>query len=213
MSNIFKYFAIGALAIGLIFGKYIGRWIVDLVDNTDTRVNIGKPFVSTYLNHCDTIHLVMKNFTTKLENFRVKGSYKISQADNTAYIDKQTLNFFDDKERKYFCIYYFFPNNSFNSQMYDTFLSDIEPNGTKIIATLNRNELNDDTYGTKWKPVPIVYYEVPAKLNSFYNLVANEGKSNYASEVEFKSYITNYNVRNYLSYIKSKFDFEKMFGK
>lgn len=213
MNNILKYFAIGALAIGLIFGKYIGRWIVNLIDNPDTRVNIGKPFVLTYLNHCDTVHLVMRNLTTKLEDFKVKGAFNISNADNTAYLDKQTANFFDYKSKKYFCIYYFFPNNSFTSQMYDTFLSDIDQNGVKIIATINRVELADETYGTKLKPIPIVYYDVPDKMNSFYNLVADEGKSNYSNENEFKSYMTNYNVRNYISYVKSRPDFEKMFGR
>lgn len=50
-------------------------------------------------------------------------------------------------------------------------------------------------------------------MNSFYALVADEGESLYSNEIDFKSYMMNYNVRNYLSYVKSKHDFEKMFGK
>ncbi|GGI29511.1 hypothetical protein ACFOWC_17760 [Pedobacter mendelii] len=57
-----------------------------------------------------------------------------------------------------------------------------------------------------------MYYEVPEKMNSFYSLVDDEGKSNYSTEAEFKIYMTNYNIRNYLSYVKSQADFEKMFG-
>ncbi|MFD2338184.1 hypothetical protein [Pedobacter mendelii] len=49
-------------------------------------------------------------------------------------------------------------------------------------------------------------------MNSFYSLVDDEGKSNYSTEAEFKIYMTNYNIRNYLSYVKSQADFEKMFG-
>ncbi|MET0571053.1 MAG: hypothetical protein ABWZ79_06480 [Pedobacter agri] len=198
MNKILKYFAVGALAVGLIFGKYIGRWIVNLIDNPDTRVNIGKPFVLTYLNQCDTMHLVMRNFTTKLKDFKVRGGFDISNADNTAYLDKQTTGFFDKKRGKYFCIYYFFPNNSISSQMYETFLSDIDQSGAIIIAYVNRVELGDNTYGTKLKPIPIVYYDVPAKMNSFYNLVADEGKSNYSNENEFKSYMCVFFICNFI---------------
>ncbi len=213
MKNILKYGAFGLLGIGLFFGKYIGRWIVNVMDNPDTRINNGKPYVQQYLNNCDTLHLIMKNFTTKLDDFEVKGSFNLSQADNTAYLDKQTSVFFDGKSNKYYCIYYFFSSNSMSSQMYDTFISDVDKNGANIIATVNKNELSDVTYGTKQKPVPIIYYEVPGKMNSFYSLVEDEGKSSYSNEAEFKVYMTNYNIRNYLSYVKSKADFEKMFDK
>ncbi|GGI29505.1 hypothetical protein [Pedobacter mendelii] len=213
MKNILKYGAIAAIGIGLFFGKYLGRWIVNIIDNPDTRVNNGKPYVKQYLNNCDTLHLTMKNFTDTNSYFEVQGKFDLSKDDNTAYIDKYEITFYNPVVKKYFCAYYFFPMNSMNSQMYNIFTGDINQNGTNIIATVNKQELADPTYGTKEKPVPIVYYEVPEKMNSFYSLVDDEGKSNYSTEAEFKIYMTNYNIRNYLSYVKSQADFEKMFGK
>ncbi len=57
MKNILKYVAIGALGIGLFFDKYLGRWIVNMIDNPDTRINNGKPYIQTYSKNCDTIRL------------------------------------------------------------------------------------------------------------------------------------------------------------
>ena len=213
MKSILKYSAIVALGIGLFFGKYLGRWIVNFIDNPDTRVNNGKPYVEKYLNNCDTLHLTLKNFTDTNSYFEVKGKFDLSKNDNTAYIDKYEIIFYSDIVKKYFCIYYFFSINSKNSQMYNIFTGDIDQNGASIIAMVNKNELSDVTYGTKKKPIPILYYEVPDKMNSFYSLVSDIGNPNYKTEGEFKEYTTNYNVRNYLSYVKSKADFEKMFGK
>ncbi|MBE5321642.1 hypothetical protein IM793_20940 [Pedobacter sp. MR2016-19] len=54
MKNILKYSAIVALGIGLFFGKYLGRLIVNVIDNPDTRINSGTPYVQQYLNNCNT---------------------------------------------------------------------------------------------------------------------------------------------------------------
>ena len=213
MKNILKYGAFGLLGIGLIFGKYVGRWIVNVIANPDTRINRGAPYVQQYWNNCDTLHLIMKNFTIKLSHFEVKGSFDLSKDDNTADLHKWQSYFFDKRTNKYFRIYYFFVRNSMRSQMYGSFIYDVDQNGVKIIATINKQELADPTYGTEQKPVPILYFEVPDKMNSFYSLIDDEGKSKYSNEAEFKVYMTNYNIRNYLSYVKSKADFEKMFGK
>jgi len=35
----------------------------------------------------------MRNFTIKLDDFEVQGAFNLSQADNTAYLDKQTSVF------------------------------------------------------------------------------------------------------------------------
>jgi exonuclease I len=113
-----------------------------MVDNPDTRVNNGKPYVKQYLNNCDILHLIMRNFTIKLDDFEVQGAFNLSQADNTAYLDKQTAVFFD-KSDKFYCIYCFFPSNSKNSQMYDAFISDVDQTGTKIIAMVDKKELSD----------------------------------------------------------------------
>jgi len=48
MKNLLKYGAFGLLGIGLIFGKYVGRWIVNVIDNPDTRMNKGAPHVEQY---------------------------------------------------------------------------------------------------------------------------------------------------------------------
>jgi len=53
MKNLLKYGAFGLLGIGLIFGKYVGRWIVNVIDNPDTRINKGA-HVEQYWNNCDT---------------------------------------------------------------------------------------------------------------------------------------------------------------
>ncbi|GGI29509.1 hypothetical protein [Pedobacter mendelii] len=138
MKNFLKYGAIGALGIGLFFGKYLGRWVVDVFDNSDTRINNGAPYVQQYMNNCDTLHLMMKNFTKKLTHFKVKGAFDLSKDDNTADLHKWQSYFFDKKNNKYFCISYFFIMNSMRSQMYGSFIYGVNQNGTNIIATVNK---------------------------------------------------------------------------
>ncbi|GGI29507.1 hypothetical protein [Pedobacter mendelii] len=218
MKNFLKYGAIGALGIGLFFGKYLGRWIVNIIDNPDTRVNNGKPYVKKYLSSCDTIRLFMKDYSKKSEDFEVQGVFNLSKDENSAYIDKWASLFYDNRSKKYFCCYYFFPSLSFFSKMYGSFLYGIDQKGTDILATVNKNELSDATYGTKEKPIPIVYYIVPEKMNNFFDSVTDSGNHNdksgfHGTEIEFKTFMSEYNTRYYLSYVKSKADFEKMFGK
>lgn len=51
MKNILKYGAIAAIGVGLFFGKYLGRWIVNMIENPDTKVNNGRPYVQNYLKY------------------------------------------------------------------------------------------------------------------------------------------------------------------
>lgn len=216
MKNILKYGAISVIAIGLFFGKYLGRWIINMIDNSDTRVNNGKPYIGPYLSNCQTLNLLMNDFVVKDSYFEVQGTFDISKDDNSAYLDKYETIFFEKGYSKYFCIYYFFSMNSMYSQMYGQFINDIDKNGTKIIALVNKNELIDPSYGTKDKPIPITYYEAPEKMTTLYELNKGPAENSFSfhgTEDEFKTLVKNNNVRNYLSYVKSKADFEKMFGK
>ncbi|RAJ31877.1 hypothetical protein [Pedobacter cryoconitis] len=216
MKKILTYGAFGLLAVGLFFGRYLGRWIVNVIDNPDTRINNGKPHVVQYLNDCDTLHLIMKNSTLQDTFFKVQGAFDLSRDDNTASVDKYETIFYEEKMTKYFCIYYFFSRNSMFSQMYYDFIYDINKNGAHIIATVNKKELADITYGTKQKPIPITYFETPDNSTTLYDLNKGSVENKFTfhgTEAEFKTYMKNYNIRNYLSYVKSKADFEKMFGK
>ncbi len=51
MKNILKYSAYGLLGLGLFFRKYLGRWIVNMIENPDTKVNNGRPYVQNYLKY------------------------------------------------------------------------------------------------------------------------------------------------------------------
>lgn len=56
----------------------------------------------------------------------------------------------------------------------------IKDSGGKIIATVNKQELADSTYGTKEKPIPIVYFRL-LKDESYtvYSLIKGEGKGDF----------------------------------
>ena len=82
-----------------------------------------------------------------------------------------------------------------------------------VTATINMLELADTSYGTIKKPIPIFNFsrdDPNASWKTF--AIYQQGSSKINNDIEMKK---NYrgNIGVYLSYIKSKEDFEKMFGK
>lgn len=215
MKKILQISSVSLLAVGLIFGRYIGRWLVNIFDNPDTSINDGRLYIDQYLSKCDTITLNVKNFADSADYFEVKAKFNPSSADNMAIVYKHEIKFYSDSLHKYFSIFYFFRYSSMDEAFGMYLVRAIKDPGAEIIATVNKQELADNTYGTKDKPIPIVYFHLlKDESHTFYSLIKGEGKGEFrGSENDFKKYMLNYNIDHYLSYIKSKQDFEKMFGK
>lgn len=76
-------------------------------------------------------------------------------------------------------------------------------------------DLNDTSYGTRQKPIPVIYCQLKKEeSDTFYSMAKGNNKGDFhGSEADFKKYILNSNAGYYLSYVKSKRDFEKVFGK
>jgi hypothetical protein len=207
--------AMSLLAVGLILGRYIGRWITNKVDNPNTSINNGKPFANTYIANCDTLHLSLGNFKHTTRYFEVQAKENYLNDGNIAVVNQFNVTFKDPARQKVFNIYYFF-HNSFFYSAYGTFiLSNIHAEGENIIGMVNKSELNDPTYGTEAKPIPIIYFDAPGVANSFYSLVAGDPSDKTAfhgNEAAFKKFMIEYNAWHYLSYIKNKVEFEQMFG-
>jgi len=72
----------------------------------------------------------------------------------------------------------------------------------------------DAAYGDKQKPIPVLYFHSTNNNNTpFYDLTQQDKGSFIGSEDQFRTWMLHYNVWHYLSYVKSKADFEEMFGK
>ncbi|NHA07681.1 hypothetical protein G7092_28030 [Mucilaginibacter sp. HC2] len=215
MKKILLISAGSLLAIGLLFGRFIGRFFVDKLDNKDTSVNDGQAFADKYINNCDSVSLVMSNYKDSTSYFKVKGKSDLSSADNTAYVYQHKLLFYDEAQKKFFCIFYFFNKNTYDEVFGHYAAVDMDKKQEKIIGMVNKTELADPTYGTKEKPIPVLYFHSPtadnAENDSFFNIVqeTHEFKGDAA---QFKAWLFHYNAWHYLSYIKTKEDFKKMFG-
>lgn len=215
MKKIIQISSVSILAIGLIFGRYLGRWLVNIFDNPDTSINDGHLHVNEYLSKCDTIVLNIKNLKDSTSFFEVKAKFNPSSADNMAILYKNEAKFYSDDLHKYFSILYFFSDPA-KDQIYGMYLTgDIDNSGEQIVATVNKVELADNSNGTQAKPIPIIYFQLKRKQSdTFYSMIKGDSKGDFhGSEEDFKKYTLNYNAGHYLSYAKSKHDFEKMFGK
>ncbi|MBB5644834.1 hypothetical protein [Pedobacter cryoconitis] len=180
MKKILQISSVSLLAIGLIFGRYIGRWLVNIFDNPDTGINDGHLYINQYLSKCDTITLNVKNFADSASYFEVKAKFNPSSADNMAIVYKHEIKFYSDSLHKYFSIFYFFKYSSMDEVFGMYLVRAIKDSGGKIIATVNKQELADSTYGTKEKPIPIVYFRLlKDESYTFYSLIKGEGKGDF----------------------------------
>ena len=203
----------GLLVIGLVFGKFIGRLLINKTDNKDTRINKGDDYADRYVANCDTIKLLMKNFKDSAQYFKVEGKFNASSDNNTAYINKHQLKFYDEAHHKYFVILYFFSNNSNFDEVFGVYASsNLDKSGTAIVGVVNKDEMADAAYGTEQKPVPVLYfYSSETGHSYFYTLIGQTNKPFKGTEEQFKNWMLSYNAAHYLNYVKSKPDFDKMF--
>jgi hypothetical protein len=202
------------IALGLALGIYFGRYFINKVDDPHTRINNGEAVADKYIANCDTIHLTIKNYMDTDVYFKVKGASNTASSNTIAYVSKYVISFYDDSMKKHFAVYYFFKTNSFLAQSFSNYtISELDKAGTPIACVVNKAELNDPSYGTEQKPVPILYfYTIKRGHDYFYSLTQEGTKSFEGNENEFKNWILNYNASHYLSYVKPKADFDKMFG-
>ncbi len=217
MSTFLKYFAFFAVAIGLLFGRQIGRWLIYKFD-PPAMENDGDLYVKDYISNLDTVHLCMTDRKNSNLYFEVRSKFNSSSSSTSAYVDKFETTFYDENRKKHFKIIYFFPVNSFFSSMYGYFLNDLHESekNKNIVATVDIHDMDDPTFGVETNPVIIFYYIVPNLESRYYDSIqGDKGDKRFfhGSEAEFQAYQTNVNVKYYLSYIMPKNEFEKRFEK
>lgn len=215
--KVLTYGAISLVGIGGFYGKYIGRWLVYKLD-PPTMINEGKHFVDAYIAKCDTLHLTMTNRVDTSSYFKARAGFNPNSDLSTEYIDQFESVFYDQRQKKHFKIIYFFPVNSLFSSMYGYHLNALHENekNNKIIAEVNQDELKNSYYGTQKNPIPILSYAVPNLGDRFYNSINGEKGDTrffYGTAEQFEAYQLKYNAEYYLSYVKSKVEFENMMGK
>ena len=113
---------VSLLALGLVFGKFIGRYFINKVDNPDTRVNNGQAYADKYIADCDTLQLVMKNFKDSTSTFKVKSTGGAFLDNDQTYVTQHKVMFYDPQYKKYFSILYFF-NKSNLDEDYRTYIN------------------------------------------------------------------------------------------
>lgn len=138
MKKILQISSFSLLLVGLIFGRYLGRWLINVFDNPDTSINDGSLHLDEYLSKCDTISLNVKKYTDSTSYFEVKARFNPSSADNTAFAYKNEITFYSDSLHKYFSIFYFFSNPELHHLFGFYYTRAIKDSGDNIIATVKR---------------------------------------------------------------------------
>lgn len=210
MKKVLKYLTYTTLALGLFFGKFIGNWIANKLDDPGTRINKGEKYVGDYLQDCDTISLDIDSVKYNLDFMDAYNGKKI-------YIEKSEVFFYSHKFNKYFNIFFFFPLGSNFSVRFGHLSSDLKSQKLPIVAVVNKIEMSDNYYGTKENPIPILYFDrnYLGKSYGFYEKVysadLNDKNAFHGSKEEFKDLYLNRNVAYYLSYVMPKEVFDRRF--
>ncbi|WP_158988794.1 hypothetical protein [Mucilaginibacter sp. L196] len=213
MKRVLLISGVSLLALGLIFGKLIGRYFMNKVDNPDTSVNNGQTYAARYIADCDTLQLVMKDFKDSTSTFKVKSTAGPFSDNDQTYVTQHKVVFYDSHYKKDFSVLYFF-NKSNLDEDFRTYINLNVDSVEHIAGTVNKHEMADATYGDKQKPIPVLYFHSTTHNNTpYYDLTQQDKGSFIGSEGQFRIWMLHYNVWHYLSYVKSKADFERMFGK
>ncbi len=62
MKKVLLIATIGLISLGLIGGKYIGRYLINKFDNGDNPINNGIKYTTSYIAETDTMTLLLDNF-------------------------------------------------------------------------------------------------------------------------------------------------------
>jgi hypothetical protein len=177
-------------AIGWIIGSIIVFPLGLYCYQKYISLNDGYRYADQYIQNSENVHLLL-NTTFNCDFEAYFQSY--SKRQTTMAEDLVSYPFYSIEFKKYFAIQEFNAGTRFMSAMTRTKFNN------PIIASVNKLEMNDPTYGTLKNPVPILRIKIDAVRDSDLNIL----------NITDKRY--KYNVGEYLTYFKSKQDFNKMF--
>lgn len=185
--------------------------------NTGHSNNVGSKEIQQYIDNCENIQLIIADSIDPDFHF-IKGDKRM--LGDATFPASSTL-FYDSAQNKYFIIQFFYAKikgykSGSYAQQFDSFMDDIKK-GDSITASINKIELMDTSYGTKSKPIPIFKFSRNGDVTykTFEDMIGDNNNDNTKDTIEISHIRQLYpiDVGIYLSFIKSKEDFEQMFGK
>jgi hypothetical protein len=190
-----------ATTIGLLIGVCLFGAILFFINKSRTNNGIEK--VYAYIANCEMIPLKINDFT--IDDGNVIGFF--TRRGSKDYSTEEAI-FYDSIYKKYFSLK--FIGNSQNRVAFDAFLTRHLNKGEEIDATVNKIEMADTNYGTQQKPVPVFNFErSPDKSwNNFFEFAIGSDTTNAIKKKEQIYYDA---IAIYLTFVKSKKDFKKMF--
>lgn len=194
------------ITLGLILGVLACGAILYFFNKSNSN-NVGDNEIQKYINDSENIQLVIPGSVNAVLN-SIKGDARML---GSASFAASSDLFYDNLHKKYFLLQ--FINSKIKgdvSKDYDMefsiFINSIKQ-GESITATVSKTELADASYGTKQKPIPVFKFSRDGNVN----YKTFESTTDDAAEISHirKSYPIDVGI--YLTFVKSKADFEKMF--
>ena len=159
-------------------------------------LNDGYKYVDQYISNSEQINLDLNtSFDAAKNDINSKAYYKSYTArQSTTARMLSSYPFYSDMYKKYFAIQEYNAGTSFMVQMERTKFRDT------ILASVNKIEMADQSYGTKDNPIPVLRIKININGRNPDLNVLNISENRYRD-----------NIGEYLTYFKSKSDFKKMF--
>jgi len=189
--------------IGILLGVALFSWVLFLFNKGHS--NNASDKIDDYINNCTPVKLKINDYKNITKD--IKGNAKL--LGTTTFYSNQTL-FYDKSYKKWFVIE-FIAGDAGEAYLYSKFIKEINK-GENISAFVNKKEMDDAGYGVLQKPIPIFkFIRDDTGHHKTYAAFNNSDGAYPDNHIAInKSYRGSVSV--YLSYIKNKADFKKMFG-
>ncbi|MDQ0970088.1 hypothetical protein QFZ20_005491 [Flavobacterium sp. W4I14] len=169
--------------------------------------NEAEKYISSYLNNFSELKIIIPEAKSVEEFMSIKSKTIAMRSKNMGRdgSSRTTMMYrlaYDQTTRKYFQITMF--------DLYNQFFGAID--NKKVLIKVNKQDLNNPTYGTKEKPIPVFSVRGADKPLTEHRATDQDlAGSDYNIDTTPDWY--KYNVYMYLTYIMPKEEFEKRFGK
>lgn len=197
-------------AMGWLLGVSLFSFLLDIYNKFTS--NNGYSKVSEYIKAGDSMQLSLDSLYGS-EFGWVEGN--MDRSGGGSFPISKTL-FYDSAYKKYFMIAFcdakLAKSSNFDyTEDFNIFMGEVQQ-GEKITALVNKIEIADNNYGTKQNPIPVFWFKRDAKV-SHKTFESVFYLSEDTASVEKIKCLYPVTVGIYLSHMKSKADFEKMFEK
>ena len=161
--------------------------------NNSTR-NIDK-YVSKYIDNSIELEF---DYLDNIENIEYDDIYvgfnlKKLQRSKLSSVPNNQFTVYDSSRNKYFRV--ILVDSPESMKIHRTYILE-----TLVKAKVNQNQLQEPSYGTKEKPIPILYLEIPKYKQSQNYYMIEKTPEKYRESVYY-----------YLAYIMPKDEFKRMF--